>query len=72
MTKLLERAVEKVQTLSDSEQDTLATMILEEIEDEARWQKSFACTQNLLARLADEAMAEDHAGKTKALNPDRL
>ncbi|CAK0774423.1 hypothetical protein CCP4SC76_5880005 [Gammaproteobacteria bacterium] len=39
MTELLERAVKKVQTLSDSEHDTIASMILEEIEDDAMWQK---------------------------------
>jgi aspartate/glutamate racemase len=72
MTKLLERAVKKVRTLPDSEQDAIAALILEELEDEARWDKSFARTQDVLARLADEAMAEDHAGKTEALDPDRL
>lgn len=72
MTKLLERAVKRVQTLSDSEQNAIATMILEEIEDEAQWEKSFAHTQGLLARLADEAMADDHAGRTEVLDPDRL
>ncbi|CAK0774413.1 conserved hypothetical protein [Gammaproteobacteria bacterium] len=32
-------------------------------------QKSFARSQNLLAKLADEAMTEDHTGKTEALDP---
>jgi hypothetical protein len=72
MTKLLERAVKKVKTLPDSEQDAIAALILEEIEDEVRWDKTFARTQDVLAKLAAEAMAEDHAGKTEALDPDRL
>jgi len=72
MTKLLERAVKKVEALPDREQDAIAALILEELEDETRWDKTFARTQEALARLAGEAMAEDRAGKTEALDPDRL
>jgi len=72
MTKLLERAVKKVEALPDREQDAIAALILEELEDETRWDETFARTQDALARLAAEAMAEDRAGKTEALDPDRL
>ncbi|MGH8604480.1 MAG: hypothetical protein ACREXR_17370 [Gammaproteobacteria bacterium] len=72
MTKLLERAVKKVKALPDREQDAIAALILEELEDETRWDKTFARTEDGLARLAAEAMAEDRAGKTEALDPDRL
>ncbi|MGH8470512.1 MAG: hypothetical protein ACREVY_16560 [Gammaproteobacteria bacterium] len=72
MTKLFERAVKKVEALPDREQDAIAALILEELEDETRWDKTFACTQEALAKLAAEAMAEDRAGKTEALDPDRL
>jgi hypothetical protein len=72
VTKLLERAVKKVRALPDKEQDAIAALILEELEDEARWDKTFARTQDVLASLAADAMAEDHAGKTEALAPDRL
>lgn len=72
MTELLEQAVKKVRALSDDEQDAIATLILEELEDEARWDKTFARTQDALAKLAAEAMAEDRAGKTEVLDPDKL
>lgn len=72
MTKLLERAVKKIEALPDREQDAIAALILEELEDETRWDNTFARTQEALARLAAEAMAEDRAGKTEALDPDRL
>ncbi|MGH8656316.1 MAG: hypothetical protein ACREYE_30850 [Gammaproteobacteria bacterium] len=58
--------------LSDNQQDAIAVLILEELEDETRWDKTFARTQDALARLAAEALAEDHAGKTEVLDPDRL
>lgn len=72
MTELLERVVKKVRTLPDSEQDAIATLILEELEDEAQWDRTFVRTQDALAKLAAEAMAEDHAGKTEVLDPDKL
>jgi hypothetical protein len=42
-------------------------MILEELEDEARWNQAFAKSQDLLAKLAEAALAEYEAGKTKEL-----
>ncbi len=47
-------------------------MILEELEDEIKWDKAFARSQDVLGLLADEAMAEYLAGKTQELNPETL
>jgi hypothetical protein len=72
MTELLERAVAQVKQLPANEQDAIAAIILEELEDEVRWQEKFACSQDILAKLAAEAMAEDQAGKTQELDVDNL
>ena len=72
MTKLLEQAIAKVKDLSSTEQDVIATLILEELEDEARWNKAFDRSQDALAKLAAEAMAEDRTGKTQELDPETL
>jgi len=72
MTELLERAVAQAKQLPENEQDTIAAIILEEMEDEARWQEKFARSQDVLAKLAAEAMAEDQAGKTQELDVDAL
>jgi aspartate/glutamate racemase len=72
MTELLERAVKKVKSLPDSEQDAIATLILEELEDEIRWDQAFARSQDVLAKLAAEARDEVRAGKAEALDPDKL
>ncbi|MEH2153254.1 hypothetical protein [Nostoc sp.] len=50
----------------------IALMILEELEDEVQWDKTFAKSRIFLAKVADEAVAEYRAGKTKALNIDTL
>ena len=72
MSKLLEHAVKKVRTLPDDQQDAIAAIILEELEDEARWEEAFAKSRDALAKLAAEAMEEDQKGETKELDPDLL
>jgi hypothetical protein len=72
MTELLERAIAQLKTLPADEQDAIAAMILEEIEEERRWDRSFGRSPDLLAKLAAEAMAEHRAGKTQELDPETL
>lgn len=72
MTELLERAIAKLQTLPESEQDAIASIILEEIEDERYWDEAFSRSPDVLAKLAASAMAEYHAGKTQELDPETL
>ncbi len=65
MTQLLEQALSEVAKLPPSEQDALAAILLEELSSEQKWAELFANSQGSLARLADEALAEHRAGKTK-------
>jgi hypothetical protein len=67
MTKLLEKALEEVAKLPASEQDAVAAILLEELASEQRWAESFAKSQDKLAKLAEEAIAEYKAGRTKPL-----
>ena len=69
MTELLEQAIARLKTLPTDKQDAIATLILEEIEDERRWDESFARSPDLLAKLAAEAIVEYRAGKTQELDP---
>lgn len=72
MTQLLEQAYAEMERLAPPDQDAIATLILEEIEDEQRWQQSFAQSSPALARLAEEALAEHRAGLTQPLDLERL
>ena len=67
MTKLLEQALEQVAKLPASEQDAVAAILLEELASEQRWAESFAKSQDKLAKLAEKALAEYNAGRTKPL-----
>ncbi len=55
MTELLKKLIARVSALPDAEQDAIAGMILEELEDEVRWRGSFAGSEDTLSRLAAEA-----------------
>jgi hypothetical protein len=72
MTKLLKQAFAEADKLSEDEQDALANFLLEELASERRWARAFADSQGLLSHLADEALAEHHAGETQELNPEAL
>ena len=72
MTKLLERAFKEASRLPEIEQNTLAKWLLEELEAEGKWQKAFAGSEDILDRVADEALAAHKQGKTKPLNIENL
>ena len=72
MTKLLEEAFAEASKLPEQEQDALAAVVLEELASERRWDQAFADSADLLAQLADQALAEHRAGKTHVLDPERL
>ena len=65
MTQLLEKALNEVSKLPASEQDAVAAIVLEELASEQRWSESFAKSQDLLAKLAEKALADHAAGRTK-------
>lgn len=72
MTKLLEKAFKNAAKLPDVEQNALAKWLLEELEAERKWDRSFAESEDVLDRLADEAVEDHRRGKTKPLDIDKL
>ena len=72
MTKALEEAFNEAAKLPEAEQDALAEAIRAEIEVENDWDRSFASSLDVLERLADEAIADHRAGRTKPVDPDKM
>jgi len=58
MSTLLEKALEKISTLSSDGQDAIASQILESLEDEEEWKKPFAAKRDVIRRMAQEALRE--------------
>ena len=67
MNKLLERAVLAASRLPEDEQETIASLILEEMAAEQGWQERFARSGGKLAELARQARAQHAAGETTEL-----
>jgi hypothetical protein len=72
MTERLEMAIAEVEKLVAEEQDAIAAWILEELESERQWDARLAGSQDMLARLAQEALSEHRAGRTETLSLDEL
>lgn len=72
MTKLLEEAFKKVSELPEIEQDTLAKWLLEELKSERQWDRMYTESQDVLERLANEALDAHKKGKIKPMDFNRL
>lgn len=68
MTILLERAFKEASKLPEVEQNALAKWVMKELEAEGKWEKAFAGSEDILDKLADEALATHKQGKSKTLN----
>ena len=65
MTKLLEQAFERASELPQEEQDRFARFLLAQLESERQWTELFSRpeSEDLLEKLADEAIAEHQEGR---------
>ena len=72
MTTLLTKAFKTAENLPEVEQNALAKWLLDELHSEAKWQKTFAESEDILEMLADEALEEKQKGKTTPLDHSRL
>jgi hypothetical protein len=68
MTELLERAIAQLKTLPSNEQDSLAAILLAEMESERIWKDKFeSTTDDQWRQMADMVRQEIAAGDTTPL-----
>lgn len=73
MGRLLDRAIEEAHKLSEDEQEAVGAWLLAEIASERQWDELFSRPPSeALERMAAEALEDFRAGRTTALDPDRL
>ena len=72
MVELMEKAIDKLTHLSPEEQAFFAQWILDELEDEQRWEELFAKSRGRFSKLVAKVLADDDAGLTDELDPDTL
>ncbi len=72
MTKLLEKAFEKVSMLPELEQNAIARWLIDEVISEKKWEKAFAASEDVLEILANDALMEHSEGRTKPFDVNSL
>jgi hypothetical protein len=72
MTKALQQAIERLQLAPAERQDALASLLLQELDEDERWVESTAGNFDNLRGLVDEVVAADRRGECEPLDPDRV
>ena len=72
MTRLLAKAIEEASRLPETLQDEIAERLLADIQGEEQWDQTLARSADVLEKLADRALAEFRAGRTKKMGFDEL
>jgi hypothetical protein len=68
MTGLLQEALRRVESLSQEEQDAIASQIIDTLDDEEKWTRSFRAKPGALRSLANGALEEHRRGETRHLD----
>ena len=72
MTRLLAKALEEASRLPETLQDEIAERLLDDIHGEEQWDETLARSADALEKLADRALADFRAGRTKKMGFDEL
>ena len=74
MNQLLKEAFDRAAGLPPEEQDRFAKFLLAELDGDREWDQLLALRESdeLLDRLADQALSERRAGRTFPLHPEDL
>jgi hypothetical protein len=68
----MEQALEAIRNLPESNQNTIASLIMAEIADAGQWEKQFEMTQQPLERWAEKVRADIKAGRVLRKGIDQL
>ena len=68
MNKLLEKAFAEASQRPEDEQEAIASIILDELADEAAWQAKFQRDAGKLSQLARKALDQHARGQTTPLS----
>jgi len=72
MRELLSEAIKRIEKLPADLQDEIAKRIMDDIENERSWRKALSKPQKKIGRLAEKALEDSKAGRTKKIGFDKL
>ncbi len=70
MTKLMEQAINRLRALPAEKQDSVAGIVLAELDGDGEWERRLSTYSPALEALGDQALEEHRQGKTKPLPCD--
>ena len=70
MVRSLKDALDRINQLSQEQQEEFAAFILSELQAEERWAGLLSRSTDTLASMANEALGEHHRGETKPFESD--
>ena len=72
MSHTLEIAIERLREMHDDRQEQFAQLLLHEIEEDQRWERSTELHADKLPGLMSEVLQTDDRGECESLDPDTL
>ena len=72
MTQALDAAIAQLATLPPDEQDRVARWLLNELHDDAEWERQLSGSQGALSKLAAEARVDSANGRAPEFDPTKL
>jgi hypothetical protein len=72
MSNIVEQAIELLRQMPEDRQDSLARLVLHEIEEDARWTRSTDANAGKLQGLVERVIEADERGECEPLDPDKL
>jgi len=72
MTRLMEKAIERLRALPEGQQDRLAEFLLYELAEDERWSKTTHDHADKLRGLVKNILTDDANGRCEPLDPERL
>jgi hypothetical protein len=72
MTKSLEIAIERLKQMPEEQQESIAQLVLHELDEDERWAHSSAVHSEKLNQLVSEVLEANRRGECEALDPESL
>jgi hypothetical protein len=72
MTKTLEQAIERLKQMPEDRQNSLAQLLLHEIDEDERWQHSTTRHADKLQGLVKDVLEAERRGECEPLDPESL
>jgi len=72
MSPILDHAIERLRQMPEDRQESLARLMLHEIEEDERWSRSTESSAEKLGKLVEQVLAADDRGECEPLEPDQL